>query len=106
MYFPYVLLETVFTGILLINFQPYKHSVAHYTTVDVSFLVLLSLFYVTIVGNNIVSNRKRFVDILNGLAAISCITPIIYTNFITLHWIYVYPKKKWGGMFLMFLSSN
>ena len=28
------------------NLQPYKHSLAHYTTIDVSFLVLLSLIHV------------------------------------------------------------
>ena len=61
MYFVYVLLVTVSMAIVLINFQPYKLSVAHYTTIDV-FLVLLSLFYVTIVGNNVTtsSGKKDF----------------------------------------------
>ena len=31
--------------ILLINFQPYKVSVAYYTTLDASFLILLCLIY-------------------------------------------------------------
>ena len=85
MYFVYVLLVTVYMAIVLINFQPYKQSVTHYTTIDVSFTVLLSLSYVTIVGNNILSNGKRFVDIFDGLAATSIIILIIYINLIALH---------------------
>ena len=105
MYFVYALLVTVLMVIVLINFQPYKHTVAHYNTIDVSFLLLLSLFYVTIVGINITaSNGKRFVDILDGLAIISCTIPIIYVNFIALHWIY--SRWKWGRMFITRISTT
>ena len=102
MYFVYAILLTVLTAIVLINFQPYKHLVSHYTTIDVSFLVLLSLFYVIIVGINATAfNGKYF---LAGLAAISCIIYIIYMNSIALHWIY--SKWKWGRMFLTRISTT
>ena len=105
MYFVYALLATVSMAIVLVNFQPYKHSVTHCTTIDVSFMLLLSLFNVTIVKKQVgIPSGKRLEYTLNGLAAISCIIPIIYTNLIAINWIYVYSKRKWRGMFLTRVS--
>ena len=98
MYFIYALLVILLVIILLINFQPYKTSVAHYTTIDVSFLILLSLFYESVLGINISYGRRHLYSFCI-LAFVSSVIPIIYIAFIALHWIY--SRRKWGGMLLM-----
>ena len=99
MYFVYVVIVMISMTIIIINFQPYKNSVAHYTTIDASFLILLSLFFNTISGDNITdSTGQKYLGIFYVLAVLSCITPIIYIAIIVLHWIY--SRRKWGRMFL------
>ena len=99
MYFVYVVILLTSMTVILINFQPYKSSVAHYTTIDVSFLILLSLFATTISGSNITdSTGHEYLSIAYALAVISCIIPIIYITVIVLHWIY--SRRKWGKMLL------
>ena len=99
MYFIYIVILLIFMTIILINFQPYKSSVAHYTTIDASFLILLSLFSTTISGNNITdSTEQMYLGVFYALAVISCIIPIIYIAVIVLHWIY--SRRKWGKVFL------
>ena len=99
MYFVYVVILLTSMTIILVNFQPYKSAVAHYTTVDASFLILLSLFATTISGNNITdSTGQEYLNTFYALAVISCIIPIIYITVIVLHWIY--SRRKWGKMLL------
>ena len=99
MYFVYIVILMISMTIILINFQPYKNSVAHYTTIDASFLILLSLFSTNISGNNITdSTGQKYLSIFYALDVISCIIPIIYITVIVLHWIY--STRKWGRMFL------
>ena len=89
MYFIYVVVLIVVVIIVLINFQPYKTSVSHYTVIDASFLILLCLFFTSINGNNVTSNNgQRYLNIFNGLSTVTCIIPIIYVIFIVLHWMY------------------
>ena len=45
MYFIYIVILLTSTTIALINFQPYNNTVAHYTIIDVLFLILLSLSF-------------------------------------------------------------
>ena len=101
MFFIYVVLLIMVIIILLINFEPYKRSVSHYTTIDVSFLILLSLFYTTIIGNNIATStgQKQLLNAFNALSVICCMVPIIYVTVIILHWMY--SRRKWGKLFLM-----
>ena len=73
----------------------YKTSVSHYTTIDVSFLILLSVFYTSLLGNNITaSNGQKYLYIFNALATVSCVIPIIYITSIVLHW--TFSRRKWG----------
>ena len=88
MCFVYIVILTVFMTIILINFQPYKSSVEHYTTIDASFLLLLSLFFTTTSGSNITDLYFFY-----PLAVISCVIPIIYVTVIVLHWIY--SRREW-----------
>ena len=99
MYFIYVVILLSSMIIILINFQPYKNTVAHYTIIDASFLILLSLFFTNISGNNITdSTGHMYHNIFFALDIISCIIPIIYIAVIVLHWIY--SRRTWGRMFL------
>ena len=99
MYFVYVVILLTSMTIILINFQPYKSSVAQYTTIDASFLTLLSLFTTTISSNNITdSTGQKYLGILYALTVVSCIVPIMCITVIALHWIYT--RRNWGRMFL------
>ena len=98
MYFVYIVILLISMTIILINFQPYKNSVVHYTTIDASFLILLSLFFTTISGNNITdSTGQKYLSIFYALGVISCIIPIIYITVIIFYWMY---SRKWGRMLL------
>ena len=98
MYFVYIVILLISMTIVLINFQPYKNSVAHYTTIDASFLILLSLFFTTISGNNITdSTGQKYLSIFYALGVISCIIPIIYITVIVFYWMY---SRKWGRILL------
>ena len=91
MYFIYVVIFIVTVIILLINFQPYKTFVSHYTVIDASFLILLSVLFTTFIGVNIFSFRNQYYltrTILYGLATVTGIIPVIYVIILALHWIY------------------
>jgi hypothetical protein len=99
MYFVYIVVQLTSATIILINFQPYKNSVAHYTTIDASFLILLSLLFTNISGNNIADLKSQeYRSIFFALDVISCIIPIIYIAVVILHWIY--SRRTWGKMCL------
>ena len=94
-FFVYASLVTLVFLTLLINLEPYKASVSHYTAIDASFLILLSLLYTTISGNNLPTvNGQKFLYLFYGFTVISCAIPIIYFNSIVLHWLY--SRRKWG----------
>ena len=99
MYFIYALLLIVVVLILLVNFQPHKSSVSHYTTIDITFLILLSLHYTSIIGVNITALKgQQYLYLIFILAFLSGFIPIIYLIFITLQWMYL--RRKWSGRFL------
>ena len=64
MYFIYIVILLTSMTIALIIFQPYKNSVANYTIIDVSFLILFSLFFTTVSGNNITDSTGQKLIIL------------------------------------------
>ena len=98
-YFIYALLLIVVVLILLVNFQPHKSLVSHYTTIDITFLILLSLHYTSIIGVNITALKgQQYLYLIFILAFLSGFIPIIYLIFITLQWMYL--RRKWSGRFL------
>ena len=102
----YVVLLIMVITILLVNFEPYKPSVSHYTTIDVSFLILLSLFFTTLTGNNITisAGQRHLLQVFNGLSVIfSCVAPMFYISTIILHWMY--SRRKWGKVILVKMRS-
>ena len=99
MYFIYALLLFLIILLFLVNFQPHKSSVSHYTTIDITFLTLLVLHYISIVGVIIIVLKEhQYLHLIFMLTFFSCFIPIIYLVFITLQWIYL--KRKWSGRFL------
>ena len=95
MYFIYAVIVLVSATILLINLQPYKASVAHYTKSDTFFLILLSLLFTAISGINItILGNQGFLKVFDYLTIVLCIIPIIYIISIVLYWIY--SKWKWS----------
>ena len=99
MYYIYALLLFLIILLFLVNFQPHKSSVSHYTTIDITFLTLLVLHYISIVGVIIVVLKEyQYLHLIFMLTFFSCFIPIIYLVFITLQWIYL--KRKWSGRFL------
>ena len=85
--------------LFLVNFQPHKSSVSHYTTIDITFLILLVLHYISILGVNIIVLKdQQYIYFIFMLTFFSCFIPIIYLVFITLQWMYL--KRKWSGRFL------
>ena len=90
------ILDPPLVVIVLINFQTYKTSVSYYTDIDASYLILFSLHFTMINGNNIFSIKSQvfFTRIFYGLATLSGIIPIIYV--IALHLMYsrwIFGKK-------------
>ena len=95
MFYIYVVIVIVTFTILLINLQPYKMSVSHYTKIDASFLILLTLFFTVISAVSIMSTGdKIFLKFFYGLAIISCVIPVIYITLLVMYWIYVKCKLK------------
>ena len=98
-YFIYALLLIVVVLILFVNFQPHKSLVSHYTTIDITFLILLSLHYTSIIGVNITALKgQQYLYLIFILAFLSGFIPIIYLIFITLQWMYL--RRKWSGRIL------
>ena len=100
MYFIYATLLILIVVIFLVNFQPHKFSVSHYTAIDITFLILLLLHYMSIIGLHIIILKgQQYLYLMYILAFFSCFIPVIYLIFITLQWMYL--KRKWSGRFLM-----
>ena len=99
MFFIYAPLLILIVLFFLINFQLHKSSVSHYTIIDITFLILLVLHYISILGADIIVLKdQHYLYLIYILAFFSCFIPIIYLVFITLQWMYL--KRKWSGRFL------
>ena len=101
LYFIYATVLILLVLIFLVNFQPHKSSVSYYTTIDITFLILLSLHYITLIlGIHAIlrKGQQYYIYLICVLGFFSCVIPIIYLIFITLQWMWL--KRKWSGQFL------
>ena len=83
-------------------FDPYKDNVKHYTVIDAFFIILLSVFYISFLGTNIVDVQAHMYSYKISFIAISLLAvavAIIYISVITLHWIY--SRRRWGKQLLV-----
>ena len=100
MYFVYAVIMLVSMIILLINFDPYKEAVKHYTVIDAFFMILLSTLYVSFLGVNVVDiQARKFKMSFLLLSMFAATVPVIYISVVTLHWIY--SRRRWGKQLLL-----
>ena len=100
MFFVYTVIILISVIILLLNFDPYKEVVKHYTVIDAFFMIFLSIFYVSLLGVNVAdiqTNRYKISFLI--MSTLAAIVPVIYISVITLHWIY--SRRKWGKQLLL-----
>lgn len=92
------------TTILLIVIQPYKSSVAHYTTVNAVFLLLLAMFYVNLLGLYMTYRTQKSVfKLLLNISVLVGTFPLFYISVIILHWIFSH--RKFGLTFIRRLNA-
>ena len=80
MYFIFASMEIVVIVLLVVVLKPFRTSVRRYSYSTTMFLMLLSLFYVTLVGLDIASfkNTTYMVEIFYAASVISTLIPIIH----------------------------
>lgn len=94
-YFPPAAMVLVLVAILFVIIQPYKESVRHFTYTNATFLLLIALWYLSVLG--IVSADKMQQQMILPLyyfAGMTAIFPLFYISASTLHWMY--NKRKFG----------
>ena len=105
MYFVYAVIILVSLTILLVNLDPYKEVVKHYTVIDAFFIIFLSIIYISFLGINVVDIQAHEYKIsFLALSVLATIVPIIYVSVITLHWIY--SRKRWGKQLLLSIKYH
>ena len=105
MYFVYTVIILISVIILLLNFDPYKEVVKHYTVIDAFFMIFLSIFYVSLLGVNVADIQANHYKIsFLIMSALVAIVPVIYISVIALHWIY--SQRKWGKQLLLNIKSH
>ena len=99
LYFPLAVLVLLLIIIFISSIQPHKTAVAKYTTIDVTFYCLLSLYYAAICACEIASIKARsFRRGCYVVALVISIVPLIYISCLCLHWIFT--KRRWGRTFI------
>ena len=92
-YFPIAAVVLILVAILYMEVQPYKTDMRSFTDINVTFMVLLALWYAALIGvsQSIMKSPQTF--ILYGLiSVISGTLPLLYISVIILHWIYSHRK--------------
>jgi hypothetical protein len=95
MYFATATIILVVVAILFISVQPFKDSMSHFTTLNVSFVLLLALWYTCMIGTiESIKKPTQLVPLLLAMATITAILPLLYVSAIVLHWMY--SQRKFG----------
>ena len=89
MFFVYAVIVCVLWLILLINVNPFKKHVSSYLLTDSVFLVVFSLFYISILGSNIGSMEDHvYLPVIDVFLVLSPFVTIIYVLYIILDWMF------------------
>ena len=105
MYFVYTVLVLVSMIILLLNFNPYKEAVEHYSRIDAFFMIFLSILYISLLGINVVDIQAHSYKVsFLAMSTLATIVPVIYISVITLHWIY--SRRRWGKELLLSIKFH
>ena len=93
MFFPMAAMLMAVIAILLITLEPFKTRVGRYSDTNALFVLLLGLWYVTILGVNHSAIRQP--DLVYVFAACTfavALLPLFYMSVIVLHWLYSHRK--------------
>ena len=83
------------------NIQPFKKVVIYYSSIEQVFVILLSFFYVALLGRNISGiNRDVYRKIMTLLALISAIVPLAYIILCLLIGLWFVSRKGWINVFI------
>ena len=75
--------------LLIVNVQPFKAPVAHYSKINATFFSLLILIYIVICGWDVAGYKvQQFLQVFYVLIIFAGTVPLLYTLLMILHWIY------------------
>ena len=81
--------------LLIVNVQPFKAPVAHYSKINATFFSLLIFIYIVICGWDVAGIKVQYLlHFLYILSIFSAIIPLVYTLLIFLYWIYSHSGLK------------
>ena len=87
-YFPISAVVLVLVAILYMEVQPYKTDMRSFTDINVTFMILLALWYASIIG----MKSPHIFILYIPIVVISGTLPLLYISVIILHWIYSHRK--------------
>ena len=80
---------------ILITVKPYKATYSHFIKFDVTFLLLLALFYLSMISIDVSSIKDhRLVKASYWLTVIFSVVPLLYVSFVVGYWII--SKRNYG----------
>ena len=92
-YYPLAAIVLLLLVLLIVNVQPFKAPLAHYSKINATFFTLLALFYLTISGLDLATIKIRnFVSVFYILATLTGVFPLLYTLIIIIYWIISHRK--------------
>ena len=101
---PFIAMTLILQVILIAIIQPFKASFSHYNTINVVFLLILSLFVVAVMGNNLSFLMKlELYPFFISLGPILAGFPLVYVAISMSHWVY---KKFTPNLTLWFRSRR
>jgi hypothetical protein len=92
MYFPLAAMLLLVIVILLVYLQPFKKCVDHLNHLTATFLLLLAMAHVAILGTT--SSREEHGMPLKSLLVVGVTLPLLYISAINVHWLYKNGGKR------------
>ena len=93
MTFVYSPIIVVLSLIVLINIQPFKKVAVRYPSTDPIFLILLSIFYIAVLGRTIASINNFYFATLTALLLVAALVPIFYIASLICYWLF--SRRQW-----------
>ena len=94
MFFVYAVITLTVLLLVIINVQPFKKSAVRYPSTDPTFLILLSLIFVTNMGRDVTSRENLFFHYsIVTMLALSVVVPTTYIVFFITLWLV--RRVKW-----------
>ncbi len=92
-FYVFISISLAFFSLLLINFQPFKENFTHFSDINTICILLLAMFYVSIMGLSVSEQKNIPVSyFFFVVSAIIAILPLLYITVVNLHWLYIHRK--------------